>query len=63
MEDAKVEHDKDVSENEDDTSAVLKKWEISADRAEECRQEATRRGGKPLNTSRLNIVGDGRSGF
>jgi GTPase SAR1 family protein len=44
-------------------SFLRKKWEtISADMAEDCRREAMRRGGKPLNTSRLNIVGEGRSG-
>jgi hypothetical protein len=46
-----------------DTSVVQKKWEtISAERAEECRRKAMQRGGKPLNTSRLNIVGEGRAG-
>ena len=46
-----------------DTSTVQKKWEtISAERAEECRRKAMQRGGKPLNTSRLNIVGEGRAG-
>jgi hypothetical protein len=47
----------------EDTSVVQKKWEtISAGRVEECLREAMRRGGKPLNTSRLNIVGEGRAG-
>jgi hypothetical protein len=46
-----------------DTSTVQKKWEtISAERAEECLREARRRGSKPLNTCRLNIVGEGRAG-
>jgi hypothetical protein len=63
VEDTKRKRDKDVSENEVGTSAHQEKWEtISADRAEDCRREAMRRGGKPLNTSRLNIVGEGRSG-
>ncbi len=63
MEDTKGDRDKDVSEIQEDTSVVYKKWEsISAGRAEECLREAIRRGGKPLNTSRLNIVGEGRAG-
>ena len=63
MEDTKGTRDKDVSENEVESSAHQEKWEtISADRADHCRREALRRGGKPLNTSRLNIVGEGRSG-
>ncbi len=63
MVDTKGKRDKDVLENQVDTSAHQEKWEtISADRAEDCRREAMRRGGKPLNTSRLNIVGEGRSG-
>jgi GTPase SAR1 family protein len=63
VEDTKGDRDKDVSEIQTDTSVVQKKWEtLSADRAEECLREAMRRGGKPLNTSRLNIVGEGRAG-
>jgi GTPase SAR1 family protein len=54
--DTKGDRDKDVSENQ-------KRWEsISAERAEECLREAMRIGSKPLNTSRLNIVGEGRAG-
>jgi hypothetical protein len=57
VEDTKGDRDKHV------TSVVQKKWKsISAGRAEECLREAMRRGGKPLNTSRLNIVGEGRAG-
>ncbi len=46
-----------------ESSVLQKKWEtISPERAKECRREAMRRGSTPLNTSRLNIVGEGRSG-
>jgi hypothetical protein len=57
-------HFEKVSEIQKDTSVVQKKkWEtISAGRVEECLREAMLRGGKPLNTSRLNIVGEGRAG-
>jgi hypothetical protein len=38
-------------------------WEsMDAERVEECLQAAMRAGGKALNTSRLNIVGEGRAG-
>jgi hypothetical protein len=38
-------------------------WEsMDAGRVEECLQAAMRAGGKALNTSRLNIVGEGRAG-
>jgi hypothetical protein len=61
VEDTKGERDKD--EIQGDTPTVQKKWEtISEERAEECLREARRRGSKPLNTCRLNIVGEGRAG-
>jgi hypothetical protein len=56
----KGDRDKDFSENQ--ISENQKKWEsISAERAEECLRESMQRGSKPLNTSRLNIVGEGRA--
>ncbi len=54
--DTKGVRDKDVSEKQ------KKRESISAERAEECLREAMRRGSKPLNTSRLNIVGEGLAG-
>jgi hypothetical protein len=52
-----------VNNENDDKNVHEKNWEtISAERAEECLREAMRRGSKPLNTSRLNIVGEGRAG-
>jgi hypothetical protein len=63
VEDTKGGREKDVSEIHEDASVAQKKWEtISAERAEECLREARRRGSKPLNSSRLNIVGEGRAG-
>jgi hypothetical protein len=63
VEDTKGGRERDVSGIHEDASVTQKKWEtISEERAEECLREAMRRGSKPLNTSRLNIVGEGRAG-
>ncbi len=55
-----IEHTVQDTKVQEDTSVIEKKWEtISTEKAEACRQKAIQRGGKPLNTSRLNMVGEG----